>query len=446
MTRHTTVVISTCYRVGTLGTENCYEITSTLSKLLRKKKLKKFFLIGDLNLRMVNWEENCSSNSVEQMFVDEFVRLGLIQCIKSPTHIKGNTLDILLTNSENHVSDISILINNEVCKSDHFAIIFEVKLKLQRKKALKINILNYKRANWDLLNIDLNSVDWLSILDSQESDIVWANFKQVLNHFLQIHIPKITIKSRSHPPWFDSECYIKCREKERLHKKYKRTKSILDELKFRNCRREFKSLIKSKIRDNLYCCKDNNIITKNFWSHIKSKTKSSRIPEVLKHKNSISSHNVTKANMFNKYFFDQFSSSSSYNVDIDFSNDNVFDIDFSCTRIKGLLDNLNVNKAPGPDGIHGLVLKHCSGSLCRPLSIMFKLIYNTGSIPLEWKSATVVPIHKKGDKALICNYRPISLLCLIAKIMERIIQNDLLDRCREFINPFQHGFLSTRFF
>ena len=148
--------------------------------------------------------------------------------------------------------------------------------------------------------------------------------------------------------------------------------------------------------------------------------------------------------MFNKYFFDKFSSSSSYNVDIDFSNDNVFDIDFSCTRIKGLLDNVNVNKAPSPDGTHGLVLKNCSGSLCRPLSIMFKLIYNADSLPLEWKSATVVLIHKKGDKALICNYRPISLLCPIAKIMERIIQDDLLDRCREFINPFQHGSLSSK--
>ena len=66
--------------------------------------------------------------------------------------------------------------------------------------------------------------------------------------------------------------------------------------------------------------------------------------------------------MFNKYFFDQFSSSSAYNVDIDFSNDNVFDIDFSCTRIKGLLDNVNVNKAPGPHGIHGLVLKIAQGA------------------------------------------------------------------------------------
>ena len=163
-----------------------------------------------------------------------------------------------------------------------------------------------------------------------------------------------------------------------------------------------------------------NVITKKFWSHVKSKTKCGRIPEVLKHNNSISSDNVTKANMFWKYFYDQYTKHSSYDIDIDFSDDNLLDIDFSCTRIKSLLDNVNTNKAPGLDGIHGFVLKNCSSSLCRPLSIMFKLIYNTGIIPLEWKTANVVPAHNKGNKTLICNYRPISLLCLTAKIMERI--------------------------
>ena len=74
---------------------------------------------------------------------------------------------------------------------------------------------------------------------------------------------------------------------------------------------------------------------------------------------------------------------SEYDVDIDFSNDEQFDIDFSCTRIKQFLDNINTNKVAGPDGIHGSVLKHCSVSLCRPLSIIFKLIYNTGIIPQE---------------------------------------------------------------
>ena len=262
------VVISTCYRVGTLGSENCHQITTALTKLLRKKKLKKFFLIGDLNLRTINWESNSCTNRTEQMFLDEFIHLGLLQCIKSPTHVKGNILDVLLTNSENH---INILTSNVMCKSDHFAISFALKLKFKRKKPLEIKTYNYKRANWEALNRDLSNINWLLVLDSQEPDIAWSNFKQVLNYLLQIHIPRITIKSNFQPPWFDSECYVKCREKERLHRKYKSTKSISDELKFVNCRREFKSLMKSKIRDNLYCSSDSNVITKKFWSHIKSK-------------------------------------------------------------------------------------------------------------------------------------------------------------------------------
>ena len=121
------------------------------------------------------------------------------------------------------------------------------------------------------------------------------------------------------------------------------------------------------------------------------------------------------------------------------------DLCFSCTRIKNLLDNINTNKAPGPDGIHVCVLKHCSISLCRPLSIIiFKLSYNTGIIPTEWKSANIVPIYKKGDKAVVSNYRPISLICLAAKIMERIIQDELLTKTQEFISSEQHGFISSR--
>ena len=195
------------------------------------------------------------------------------------------------------------------------------------------------------------------------------------------------------------------------------------------------------MRDNLYCSKDNNAIAKKFWAHVKIKTKSTRIPEVMKLNNNISSNNLAKANMFNKYFFDQFSNKSNHDIDIDFTKDDMFNIDFNCTRVKQLLDNINVNKAPGPDGIHGCVLKNCSDSLCRPLPIIFKLIYNTGILPAEWKSANIVPIHKKGDKDLISNYRPISLTCLKSKIMEHIIQEELLIKTRHLINPEQHGFL-----
>ena len=91
------------------------------------------------------------------------------------------------------------------------------------------------------------------------------------------------------------------------------------------------------MRDNLYCFNDRNDICKQFWSRLKSKSSTNRIPEVLKHEGSISSNNLTKANMFNDYFHKQFSNSSVYDIDVNLSNDGLFDIDFSCTRIKQLL-------------------------------------------------------------------------------------------------------------
>ena len=92
---------------------------------------------------------------------------------------------------------------------------FYIKLRIERKKTLKTRNFNYKRANWEQLNIDLNSVNWLSFLDYLEPDLAWHNFKQILYQFLEIHVPKITFKHNSQPPWFDSECCVKCREKER---------------------------------------------------------------------------------------------------------------------------------------------------------------------------------------------------------------------------------------
>ena len=123
------------------------EIINTLQKLLRKKRLKKFFLVGDLNLPSINWHTNLSTNNLEQMFLNEFIRLGLIQCVHAPTHIKNNILDIILTNSDDYISNLEILCDHEACKSDHYAVTFEIKLKIKQKIHLKTKNFNFKQAN-----------------------------------------------------------------------------------------------------------------------------------------------------------------------------------------------------------------------------------------------------------------------------------------------------------
>ena len=112
--------------------------------------------------------------------------------------------------------------------------------------------------------------------------------------------------------------------------------------------------------------------------------------------------------------------------------------------IKTLLDAINTSKACGPDEIPGIVLKTCSNTLAFLLSIIYKLVYNTGSVPLQWKLSNIVPIFKKGENKIVSNYRPVSLLCIASKIMEKIIHEELLLKVVPLINKRQHGFLPNR--
>ena len=437
-------VISTCYRVGTLGMQNHDKVIQALRPILCKKKPPKLFLVGDLNLSRVSWSDMNSPIPVEQAYVDSFNQLGLKQCILVPTHIKGNLLDILLTNYESAISSLSVQDHDSICKSDHFPIQFNIRCNVKRKKSTKRQCYNFKRANWDDLNADLLRVNWDMMFGHRDIDQCWNLTKYVLFGLVNKHIPKVTVKSDFQPPWFDSDCFVACREKERLRAKFKRSKSDSDGLKFANARRKFKKLMSEKMNDNLTDTDDTALITKKFWSYVKSSSNSHRIPECVEYLGIIRNDRKDQSELFNDFFFAQFSDRSSYDISIDFSNDSRFDIDFHHSRVRKLLTKINSNKAQGPDGIHGKILKKCAASLAYPLSCIFKMSYNCGYIPKEWKMANVVPVFKKGKKSTVENYRPISLTCLVMKIFERIVKEELLDHTSQYLDQRQHGFLSNK--
>ena len=172
----TKIIITTCYRVGTLGVANCNQIMQTLNKLHRKKMLRKFLVIGDLNLKSINWSTGTSENALETEFLNGFAELGLAQCIDAATHNKSNILDVLLTKSKHYISDIKIIDTERFCISDHYAIRFNIKHKVYRKPHTKRTRYNYKNDRWENLNNDLNTINWDSLLDFQEPEAAWKNF------------------------------------------------------------------------------------------------------------------------------------------------------------------------------------------------------------------------------------------------------------------------------
>ena len=106
------------------------------------------------------------------------------------------------------------------------------------------------------------------------------------------------------------------------------------------------------------------------------------------------------------------------------------------------MKSLDASKATGPDGIGNSVLKSCASALCVPISIVSQISLNLGSFPKIWKKANVVPIFKKGEKNCKSNYRPISLLSNVSKVLERLVYNILYEYCvkNKLLSPKNSGF------
>ena len=90
------------------------------------------------------------------------------------------------------------------------------------------------------------------------------------------------------------------------------------------------------------------------------------------------------------------------------------------------------------------MLKLCDPSVCKPLTLLFENCLASGELPNVWKKINIVPVHKKGDKQLIKNYRPVSLLPVCGKLMEKLIFNSIFNfiDTRNMLLVQQSGFRS----
>ena len=91
--------------------------------------------------------------------------------------------------------------------------------------------------------------------------------------------------------------------------------------------------------------------------------------------------------------------------------------------------NLHPSKAHGPDGFPSRILKEYALQLAPSLHYsVFTKSLRLSQVPTEWKLANIVPLFKKGNKDHVENYRPVSLLCIISKTLERCVLNHLSHR------------------
>ena len=117
-------------------------------------------------------------------------------------------------------------------------------------------------------------------------------------------------------------------------------------------------------------------------------------------------------------------------------------VSYSHDKIIKVIQNLYPSKMHGHDNISIRMLKVCGPSICKPLEIIFNQCLETGVFLSEWKKGNIVSIHKKGDKQILKNYCPVSLLPICGKILERLMFNDMFEFFIEnkLISTSQSGF------
>ena len=144
----------------------------------------------------------------------------LTQSIDTPT--RGDAiLDLVISNCPENVMDIDVC--DSLGSSDHNIVNFNLAGKLSRPYQAPKLVYDYKNANWESFRNDLSSTPWDSILNENNVDDVWNDWKGLFMRAVQNNISSKKIKPRRNVPWITSEIRILFRKRKRLWRKAKAT-------------------------------------------------------------------------------------------------------------------------------------------------------------------------------------------------------------------------------
>ena len=317
------VYISVFYRPDFKDTKALEIFQESLKKAAQNLNAH-IIVAGDFNLPHINWNEmkiKEKANYVKSHadFLETLEDTTMQQMVLEPTRL-SNTLDLVLTNTPDLVPRIEVIPG----LSDHSIVYFEYNVKADKKENAMRNILLYKKAKWDEIKKEMQKLETEieNMINSEvKFDInqVWEKFKETLLDSMDKHIPKKRTKQRDSYPWITPEIRKKIKRRDRLSKIKKKRPSQETEIKFKECRREVKRLLRKEYWNyvcNLFEEHEGEVnerpCLKRFWTYIKHQRSSSVGVSPLKSEGKLISDPQQKAEILNNQFYKSFSEGLSY--------------------------------------------------------------------------------------------------------------------------------------
>ena len=409
-----------------------HEFQDYLSQLTLSNN--QIIIAGDIN---ISWNDiNCSDTA---KLKDTLDMLNLTQLVSQPTYILGNTLDWVITRKTSCIHELNV----STLLSDHFAVHCSVLTKKPPITKSVITYRKYKLIDQESLNADvLNSPLFPEPPNSDVDDLV-KHYNTVMGELMDKHAPEITKRVAIRPknvPWITEKIKLAQTERRKMERKWRSTRLIVHRELFTDqrdyvttlCREAKQWYYLEKIGD---CGSDPKKLYK-VMNELLHRRRDIVLPSY--------DSNKDMANQFSSFFLNKI---EKIRADLDAiqvlsplnnSNDNntllpESFLDFASVSdeiVSKIIRNSPV-KSCSLDPLPTHVLKHTKHLVTFITNIVNKSII-TGTFPSSFKRALVSPLIKKStlDAQILRNYRPVSNLPFISKILEKVIAKQLTDHMK----------------
>lgn len=394
-------------------------------------KDEKLLIVGDFNIPL-NKESYYGSK-----FQNILMKFNMENNVEDPTHIKGNTLDLVITEKEyNMVENVNIY--DELNITDHYCVTFDFKVKEYKEYIEKtIWFRNIKQINHEEFCFYLKK--YLSDTDYELNVHQLTNlYNTVLKNVLCKLAPlqKIVLRKKCRPreDWFDNEILNLRKERRKYERIWRKKKDEISKNKYLLARNEVvRKIYKKKVNYFQTAFEKCHGDTKRIYKLLRNLGN-----DADKHDLAAECSNITE-NEFNTFFIDKIqrirecltksTSELHFEKDVNSSNEFKFTL-MNENNIKNIIQkNKPTTSYFDPIPTKLIKIPDIINLLCPIVTIIINKSMQTGIFPDSEKVSVIKPLLKKkqDDKTEPCNYRPISNLTFLSKVIEKAVTIQLSD-------------------
>lgn len=415
------------------------DILSTYLLRLFHTQLHRLVIIGDFNADLLTVSP--ASLTLHHLIAD----VNGFQSVPAATRNDKTLLDIVIIGDRLRHRSTEIL--PPIGRSDHHSLRVILSGLPSKRPPDRRDIWLIKRADWDLVNRRLLDANLTNIVTSSpDVNSACSSLMSAIHDVLNELVPRKSVRMEKRHLWMTSEILKLIRAKNDAYRRWKFADSIIDYHNFLALRRQCRAGIRKAKSDFIQRTFATDQTPVAFWSAFRRLSPEERsIPVLVDNFDQPLSSSADKAAALNSQFSTNFN--STFHAASPFNRlppdlDDFCDYSTTPQSISADIKHLKSNSAPGDDLLTVPIIQRISAAICLPLSVLFNWSISAGVFPDMWKGAKVVPIPKPGNRNLLSSYRPISLLPILSKLLERHV--DRLLRARISFTPAQHGFVKRR--